>query len=47
MLAPEPKEGLEGGHGRTPAVEAEGVLVEVGLEMGVANAVVGPAEPGL
>ena len=35
MLAPKTKERLEGGHGRPPAVEAEGVLVEVGLKVGV------------
>ncbi len=43
----EAEEGLEGGHWGTPAVEAEGELVEVGLEVIVSDAVVGTAEPGL
>jgi hypothetical protein len=43
----EAEEGLEGGHWGMSAVEAEGELVEVGLEVIVADAVVGPAEPGL
>jgi hypothetical protein len=43
----ETEQGLEGGHGGTSAVEAEGELVEVGLEVSVADAMVGSAEPGL
>ena len=43
----ETEEGLEGGHGSPPAVEAGGELVEVGREAIVADAVVGTAEPGL
>ena len=42
----EAEEGLEGRHRRAPAVEAEGELVEVGLEVIVADAVVGTVEPG-
>lgn len=43
----EAEERLEGGHRRPPPVEAEGELVEVGLEVIVPAAVVGAAEPGL
>src|SRR3989442_7527565 len=43
----ETEEGLEGGHRGPPAVEAEGELVEVHLEVVVADAVVGAGEPSL
>src|SRR5258708_21382800 len=43
----EAEEGLEGGHGGAPSVEAEGELVEVDLEMGVTDAMVRADEPGL
>lgn len=41
------EEGLEGGHRRSAAVEAEGELIKVGLEVVVPDAVVGAAQPGL
>src|SRR5712691_10891955 len=47
MLGPEAEERLEAGHRSTAPVEAVGELVEVGLEMAMANAVVGAAEPRL
>ncbi len=43
----EAEEGLKGRHRGTPTVEAEGELVEVGLEVVVPDAVVGATEPGL
>src|SRR5262249_45919308 len=47
MNGGEHEERLEGGHRGAASVEAEGELVEVDLEMGVADAVVGPDEPSL
>lgn len=47
MLAAKAQERLEGGHGRSAAVEAECELVEVGLKVGVADAVMSPQKPGL
>src|SRR5262249_11634504 len=47
MNGGQPEERLEGGHRGAASVEAEGELVEVDLEMGVADAVVGPDEPSL
>ena len=43
----EAEQGLEGRHRGSAAVEAEGELVEVGLEVIVPDAVVGPAQPRL
>ena len=43
----EAKQGLEGRHRDPATVEAEGELVEVGLEVIVPDAVVGPAQPRL
>ena len=43
----EAEEGLEGRHRRSAAVEAEGELVELSLEVVVPDAVVGAAQPGL
>jgi len=43
----EAEQGLEGRHRGTPPVEAEGELVQVGLEVVVADAVVGAAQPRL
>src|SRR5215471_8338483 len=43
----EAKESLEGRHRGPSPIEAEGELVEVGLEMVVADTVVGAAEPSL
>ena len=47
MLGPEAEKRLEGGHRSTAPIEAIGELVEVGLEMAMANAVMGAAEPRL
>ena len=41
------EQGLEGGHRGPPPVEAEGELIQVGLEVIMPDAVVGTAEPGL
>jgi hypothetical protein len=43
----EPEQRLEGGHRRAPAIEAEGELVQVDLEVGMTNTVVGTDQPGL
>src|SRR5262245_36677915 len=43
----EAEQGLEGCHRGPAAVEAEGELVEVGLEVIVPDAVVGPTQPRL
>src|SRR3989442_13483816 len=43
----ETEKSLEGRHRGAPPVEAEGELVQVGLEMVVTDAVVGTTEPGL
>src|SRR5690242_10664360 len=43
----EAQEALEGGGGRAPAVEPEHELVEVGLEVPLAQAVAGPQRPAL
>src|SRR5712692_9339315 len=47
MLGPEAEERLEGGHRGTAPVEAVGELVEVRLEMAMADAVMGASEPRL
>ena len=47
MLAPEAEHSLESGHGRASAVEAEGELVEVDLQVLLADAAVGALQPGL
>jgi hypothetical protein len=46
-LGAEPKQGLEGGHWGAAAVMAEDVLVEVDLQVGVADAAVGAVHPRL
>ncbi len=43
----EAEEGLEGRHRAAPPVEVEGELVQVGLEVIVADAVVGTDQPTL
>src|SRR6266851_1010389 len=43
----ESQQGLEGGHRDTPPVEAEGELIQVSLEVIVADTMVGPTEPSL
>jgi hypothetical protein len=45
--APASKQCLEGGHRRAAPIEAEGEFVQVDLEVGVTNAVVGADQPGL
>src|SRR6266849_10259638 len=47
MLSSEAEKCLEGGHRSTAPVEAVSELVEVGLEMAIADAVVGATEPRL
>ena len=47
LLAPEAEHSLESGHGRASAVEAEGELVEVDLQVLLADAAVGALQPGL
>src|SRR5712692_7060844 len=47
MLGPEAEKRLEGGHWSTAPIEAIGELVEVGLEMAMADAVMGASEPRL
>jgi hypothetical protein len=46
-LGAEPKQGLEGGHWGAAAVMAEDVLVEVDLQVGVADAAVGTGQEPL
>ncbi len=47
VLGAEPEQGLEGRHRRAAAVVAKDVLVEVDLQVGIANAPVGAVHPGL
>ena len=47
MLGGEAEQGLEGGHRRAPAVEAEDELVVVVWQVFGADAVVGALQPGL
>ena len=47
LLATQSEKRLEGGHRCSPAIEPKNELVQVGLKMGVADAVMGATKPGL
>src|SRR5713101_5081200 len=47
MGAGQPQQGLEGSHWGAAAIEAEGELIEVGLEVPVTDPVMSPTEPSL
>jgi hypothetical protein len=47
LLATQSEKRLEGGHRCSPAIEPKNELVQVGLKMGAADAVMGATKPSL